>query len=277
MMCDFVPPIVITLLRKSFPLRHADRKQYPTYEAALADCTERGYENEDIVNVVLQKTKKYRDEILSEATPTHLSPTSAYSLCSLLTSIEAPEIRVIDFGGACGAHYYLARVVLPPSYKLRWIVVETPAMAQKAETALANDELAFSSNLREAVDSLKRVDLLHTSGTLQCVNNPREYLSTLVSIRATHILFNRLGLTKGPHDVITIHEAWLSENGPGAMQSGIQDRKVRYPFVFLQESTFYDVISKDYDVVMTFDDPSRMFPVNDEPIIGVGLLARLKR
>ncbi|HWP46806.1 MAG TPA: methyltransferase, TIGR04325 family [Candidatus Limnocylindrales bacterium] len=255
----------------------AGQKQYTTYETALADCTEHGYENEDIIEVVLQKTQKYRDSLLSEGKPIRLSPTSAYSLCSLLASLEALEIRVIDFGGACGAHYYLARAVLPPSYKLRWIVVETPKMIQKAAEIFTNDELTFSSNLREAADSLRQIDLLHTSGTLQYVNNPCEYLRTLVSIHATHILFNRLNLTKGSQDIITIQESWLSCNGPGAMPSGVQDRKVRYPVVFLRESTFYDAISKDYDVVMTFDEPGDVFSIESGPIFSVGLLARRKR
>jgi len=61
------------------------------------------------------------------------------------------------------------------------------------------------------------------------------------------------------------------------MPSELPDRKVRYPYIFLQESTFYDAISENYDIVMTFDDSSGVFPVNDEPIVGVGLVARRKR
>jgi hypothetical protein len=62
---DFVPPIAIAVARRLFaPPRDgsndATRKQYATYGEALADCTERGYENVDIVNVVLEKTKRYR-------------------------------------------------------------------------------------------------------------------------------------------------------------------------------------------------------------------------
>jgi putative methyltransferase (TIGR04325 family) len=76
---------------------------------------------------------------------------------------------------------------------MKWIVVETPEMAQRAKTALGTCELTFTSDLREAADSLRRIDLLHTSGTLQCVNNPEEYLKTIVSFGATHTLLNRLG------------------------------------------------------------------------------------
>lgn len=272
---DFVPPIAMAVARRVFP--RPGRKQYAIYAQALADCTEYGYENIDIVNVVVEKTKRYRDSIFQKRETFHLSATSAYSLCSLLVSIESQEINVIDFGGACGAHYFLARAVLPSSFKLRWLVVETPEMAQRAKTVFSTDELNFSSNLSDAAASMKRIDLLHTSGTLQCVDKPYDYLRTLVSLSASHILFNRLGLTKGNHDVITVHESWLSWNGPGPMPDGIPDRKVGYPFIFLKESLFYDAIRKNYDVVMTFDDPIGMYPVDDEPIVGVGLLAKLKR
>jgi putative methyltransferase (TIGR04325 family) len=190
MLRDFVPPIVIATAKRL--LHRARRKQYPTYETALMDCPEHGHENEDIVNVVLHKTKKYRDGILSGG-PIHLSPTNAYSLCSILTSIGERELHVLDFGAACGAHYFLARAVLSPACRMKWIVVETPEMAQRAKTALGTCELTFTSDLREAADSLRRIDLLHTSGTLQCVNNPEEYLKTIVSFGATHTLLNRLG------------------------------------------------------------------------------------
>ena len=275
---DFVPPMAISIARR---VMHgsAEKKQYATYAEALADCTEHGYENVDIVNVVVEKTKRYRDTLVQMGEPLHLNATSAYSLCSLLASIESGsrEINVLDFGGASGAHYFLARAVLPSSRSLNWLVVETPEMVHRARAALGNDELHFSSNLSEAADSMKHIDLLHTSGTLQCVDAPYDYLQTIVSVAASHILFNRLGLTKASHDVITVHESWLSWNGPGPMPSGIADQKVRYPFVFPREAAFHDAISMNYDVVMTFDDPSGVFPVNKEPIVGVGLLARRKR
>jgi putative methyltransferase (TIGR04325 family) len=147
-------------------------------------------------------------------------------------------------------------------------------MAEKANRIFSSDELRFSSNLIDAANSMKRIDLLHTSGTLQCVDGPYDYLRKLISTAANHILFNRLGLTKGNHEVITIHESWLSSNGPGSMPSGIADRKVRYPFVFPKESVFMDTLSDSYNIIMTCDDSSGIFPVDDEPIIGLGLLAR---
>ena len=269
---DFVPPVAMSAVRR---LRFASgRKQYANYAQALNNCTERGYENADIVNVVVEKTKRYRDDLFQKSLPVQLNVTSAYSLCALLASIEPKEINVLDFGGAAGAHYFLARSILPSSCRLNWLVVETPAMAEKARRILSSDELSFSSTLIDATNSMKPIDLLHTSGTLQCVDRPYDYLRELISTSANHILFNRLGLTKGNHDVITTHDSWLSWNGPGPMPSGIADRKVRYPFVFPRESVFMETLSDIYNIIMTFDDSSGIFPVDDEPIIGLGLLAR---
>ena len=271
---DFVPPIAISAVRR---LRSGSaRGRYSSYAQALNDCTESGYENASIVNVVVEKTKRYRDDLFEKKMPVQMNATVAYSLCSLLASIESKEIKVLDFGGAAGAHYFLARAMLPSSCSLNWLVVETPAMAEEANRILSSDELRFSSNLIDAVNSMGRIDLLHTSGTLQCVDGPHDYLRKLISADANHILFNRLGLTKGNHEVVTIHESWLSWNGPGSMPAGIADRKVRYPFVYPKESVFMEALSDRYNVITTFEDSSGVVPVDGEPIIGFGLLARRK-
>src|SRR5213593_2108868 len=166
--------LTLTTVRAATPARYA------TYGDALRQCTERGYENDDIVRVVLEKTRRLRDELQQRSLRgVTLSTPSEISLGTLVLTIRAPGLRVLDFGGACGAHYFLARAMLPVSRRLRWVVVETPAMA-KAATVLANDELSFSSSVTDAAAHLKPVDLLHTSGTLQCVDTPEVWLRTLV-------------------------------------------------------------------------------------------------
>ncbi|MBD2551641.1 hypothetical protein H6G65_19130 [Microcystis elabens FACHB-917] len=69
----------------------------------MNDCTEHGYESADIVNVVVEKTKLYRDNLALKRTPIELNATSAYTLCSLLAAAGKNAINVLDFGGAAGA------------------------------------------------------------------------------------------------------------------------------------------------------------------------------
>ncbi|MFY9315024.1 MAG: methyltransferase, TIGR04325 family [Burkholderiales bacterium] len=270
---DFLPPIAIAIARKI--LAGSGRKTYANYEAALADCTDPAYGSADVVEVVLRKTARYRDEI-SASGATRLTPANAFSLCGLLACAGPGETKVIDVGGACGAHYFLARALLPKSLRLRWVVVETPLMVERAAGVFASDELSFSADLESAISSMDGIDLLHTSGTLQVVDRPYELLARIASASARHLMFGRLGLTRGSRDVVAVHESWLSRNGPGPMPSGIQDRKVRYPYVCIRESVFHETVRKNYDIVMTVDDDSGLIPVDGEVLVGGGIFARLK-
>lgn len=269
---DLIPPILISTLGRM--RSGSGKKQYATYHEALADCSLNGYENHDLVEVVVSKTLRYREQLLQASKPAPVDATSATSLFALLLSAEAKgEINVIDFGGAAGAHYFLARSLLSTTTRLNWRVVETPAMVKQATLKLAGNELQFHSNLGEAKGSMGAVDLLHTCGTLQCVANPYAELKQLVRIQAKYMLLNRLGVTKGDHDVITIHQSRLSWNGPGPLPAGMTDHTIAYPFVFPQESLLRGIIQETYREIACFDDPSGIFPVRGEPIVGIGLLA----
>jgi putative methyltransferase (TIGR04325 family) len=268
---QLVPPILLPTLRR---LRPQTRKRcYASYQEALRHSSRDGYENHDLISVVIRKTIRYRDELAAASTPTRVSATSSCTFVGLLAAAQSGRpLHVIDFGGAAGAHYFLARALLPASSALRWVVVETEAMAQAAGTMLACDELTFSSDLQTAADRLLRVDLIHSSGTLQCVEQPYSCLKSLLAVGARHLLLNRLALTRGDHDVITVHESMLSWNGPGAMPDGVTDRKVCYPFVFPQEAEVHRILASAYRRKAEFDDSSGIFPVNNEPIVGLGLL-----
>ncbi len=71
--------------------------------------------------MVVAKTQRYRAQLRDAARPATVDITSAYSLFALLLSAEIKtEINVIDFGGAAGAHYFLARSLLPNTTKHNW-------------------------------------------------------------------------------------------------------------------------------------------------------------
>lgn len=235
--------------------RLVPRPQFASYAEALARCD--GYESADIVGTVYAKT------VANRALP--LTSTNAFTLLSLLVGGG----RVLDFGGACGAEYFNARRLVPASRRLEWTVVETPAMVARA-APLANDELRFVTSLAG-----QQPDVVHSSGTLQCVDDPLGYLRQLVDLGAEHIVLNRLGLSLGDQ-VVAIHDSMLSWNGPGPMPAGMPDRLVRYPFVFPSRDAFMGILTQRYDVVATFADDSGIFPVRGARVAGGGLIARLR-
>ncbi len=275
---ELVPPVIWKILqRTTAPTPTANPPQvFSNYQDALKLCTTDAYEERELIEVILKKTKRFSENLKSEAIP--ISETAAYSLLSAINPIiesQSNGIRVLDFGGACGAHYFQFRSLLAGDLKLNWVVVETPTMVKFAKE-LETEELSFFDNFTDAIHKLGQVDLLHTSGTLQCVDNPHNYLAELLNCNAKWLIFNRLGLNKIDRDVITIHSSKLSWNGIGELPEGYTDRWIKYPFCFPSETRFLKTIEEKYSIVAKFNDQSGMYPVAGEEIVGYGLLCRLK-
>jgi putative methyltransferase (TIGR04325 family) len=96
---------------------------------------------------------------------------SLRSFVALSLAISRKELNVIDFGGACGIHYFFVKVLFGNRVSLRWHVVETPRMGSAA-VDMEDGQLKFFDDLEKAKSELGRVDLLFSSGALQCVSQP---------------------------------------------------------------------------------------------------------
>lgn len=251
-------------------------KIYSTYEEAAKNCSSTPYQEDELIQVIYLKTKNFIRKLETETIP--IWPTSAYSKISIINPIiesNKDKINVIDFGGACGAHYFHLRSIINKKLKFNWVVVETPKMVQYAKE-LSNEELSFSDNLENAIKNIPEIDLLHTSGTLQCVDNPYRYLSLILNSGAKWILFNRMGLNKSESDVVTILRTKLSWNGIGELPEGFNDKWISYPFIYVSEKTFINEVVKNYKIVAKFEESSGSHKVNKIETIGYGLLCKLK-
>ena len=269
-MKEFIPPIILKMLSLN------SRRIFSNYHDALKLCTTNAYEENELIEVILKKTKIFSSKLNSEISI--ISETSAYSLLSMINPIidnKANEINVLDFGGSCGGHYFQIRSLLNKDFKLNWAVIETPTMVKYAKE-LETNELFFVDNFEDAINELGKIDLLHTSGTLQCVDNPEKYLDKILNCNAKWILFNRLGLNELDRNVITIHSSKLSWNGIGELPEGHTDRWVKYPFNFMSEAKFLKALEERYSIIIKFNDLSGMYPVSGEKIVGYGLLCKRK-
>jgi len=275
---DFVPPI-ITRLRVKLQARYGnDAVTYPSYADALRACRGRGYEEAELVRVICEKTKAYRDEVARRPVLS-VSSTDAYSLLAAAYCAERrpdaqPTLTIVDFGGACGAHYFTFRKLFARSLRLKWVVVETKAMCAAA-TELANDELTFRADLDETLAFAGTVDLFHTSGTIQFLEEPYRVLERIASSGAQHLLFNRLALGAGSEDVVTVHRSMLSWNGIGALPAGFQDREVRYPYTLLSRRRFEEKLT-GYEEVVEFEDRSGAPVLSHQGVSNTGRLYRLR-
>lgn len=183
-----------------------------------------GYENPELIDVVFRKTLTYHPE--KKAWPD-------------LAAVE----RVLDFGGACGAHYKEAILHAPG---LRWAVVETPAMVQRA-SELATDRLNFFSSIADAAAWLGKVDLMHSSGALQFAPDPAKTLAELVGLGARRMQWRRLVLSEG-EPVTETQTSYLTDNGPG-VGGARQEKLVEYSRTLFPEKAFLAAHEAGYRLV----------------------------
>jgi putative methyltransferase (TIGR04325 family) len=283
---ELIPPFITKLLKRGLRFFNPDPDSdwhpqiYSSYLEALSNATQDDYQDSELVEVIFEKTRNYLAAF--ENLPQQMSPTSSISLSALgviLAENSSREIKVLDFGGACGLHYFQLRKLLSPEFSLKWCVVETPVMVEKAKS-LSSDELYFMDDFNEAVKSLNyHIDLLHTSGTLQCVSNTYNSLCQIIQSKPSYILFNRLGLNRGgvdaATDVYTIHRSKLSQNGFGDLpNNSIRDRYIKYPFTFISENKFISSFESKYSIVCRFEDNSGIFEVPGFQIVGGAYLLR---
>lgn len=261
----FVPPIIVDVLRA--------RRRSPTFSSygqAARACGEANYEESALLRVIRRKTELYRETLLS---PQHRIALGELQLVSAIGLNRRDErVRVVDFGGACGAHFFALKSIVGDRVQFDYRVVETRGMVNEAK-GLENDELKFFESLQQAKAGLNGVDIVFSSGTLQCVPDPYKTLEDLVACKARFLILARIGMTNGARDVIVIHKSTLATNGPGPLPKGVQDAPVKYPFTFPVREKLESIITQHYRFRFRLMDPSGVFPVNDEPLVGMGYVA----
>ena len=155
-------------LKDRFSSRSADRVFYSFAEAS--DACGMTYNDDTLARVVVEKTKVLQLNARSEYFETDLGSLRTLAALGVLQSSAADGVlRVLDFGGAAGYHYLVARALLPQSLILDWRVVETPALVAAAQE-LRDGQVSFYSSIEEAASSwTEPPHLTFASGVLQCV------------------------------------------------------------------------------------------------------------
>jgi putative methyltransferase (TIGR04325 family) len=249
------------------------RKTYATYGAALEDS--RGYEDAGLLDVVEAKTCAVRDEapdadeVASEGDVHRLL---AISIAAAAT--RKSLLNILDFGGACGAHYYRMRRLAPTAPQLRWVIVETRGMAHRANRVARDySSVCAVESVEDAVGTFGGdVDVVHAAGALQYVHDPYAMLAALLGVRAPVLLLTRGALTRGTSEIIVVQESSLSANGPGLLPPQFQDGTVSYPFVFARRERVMAQLRAAYKRVVLLSDAAGYFPVNDEPVCAFAAL-----
>lgn len=246
--------------------------KYKSYEEAYAQCSSNAYQDEELCNMIADKTLAYIETL--KVKPLLLKPSTVYlafALNYVANTSGKKNISILDFGGACGAHYYEARNMVPDDIGLNWIVVETEQMTRSAiSRGHAKGELSFVNRIEDVKGP---IDFVHSSSTVQYVPAPYMFLQNLVDCNAKMMLFNRMMFNKNNADIITVQRSLLSANGPGKLPAGYSDRQVSYPHTVMAISKMYSTMQNGgYECLAEFDESSGTISLGNEQILGKGLL-----
>jgi putative methyltransferase (TIGR04325 family) len=237
-----VPKVFVGPLAKYGP----KARTYSTYDEAMADCSAKGYENDAIISVVVEKNLRYREKL---RTAPVLRLDELRSVVALGLARRTTELNVLDFGGGGGYHYTIANLVSSPADRLRWNVVETPAMAAGA-APMATDHLKFFDDVKVAARDLGRVDLIFVSSSISYTREPLDTLRLLTGLGAKYIHITRTPLSVNHEKLIVKQSTWLGDNGPGPMPAGVENRRVSCPDTAVNQSAFEAVLRERYKICL---------------------------
>src|SRR5688572_3522878 len=126
---ELTPPILFRLLKNA----RNQHKTYTSFEKAINMCIINAYENIELCNMIADKTARHIKTLNKK--PFNLNPTSVFLLSAFnqyLIKNSTKNVTVLDFGGACGVHYFEMRQFIPSDIKLTWYVAETEQMVKSA-------------------------------------------------------------------------------------------------------------------------------------------------
>ncbi len=187
------------------------------------------------------------------------------TLAAIGLSVQGSNLNVIDFGGGAGYHYKLAKIAFGSEKKIKWHVVETSEMANKA-SKIKEKNLRFYDDIEDAKNDFMRVDLVFSSSALQYCPDPLYILKELVKINAKYLFITRTPFVESTENIIAIQKSKLSHNGPGPLPDGVKDKTVFYPITYVSRLAVEDILSQNYEIRFMTDEGSGVFNIKGSTI-----------
>ena len=227
-----------------------EMREYDCFESALLDSD--SYEDPRLIEVVKEKTKRYRDRLENSSIRAIENRQMAQNMFVLSYVEPQRPINVLEIGGACGASYFEARVMLPNRIR-RWSIVETPAMAAAGRSLTTDTSLAFHSDAASAVQELETRDLAIAQGALQYAGNPLRLLTSLFEFEMSHVYITRTAVTNMDTPIFTRQVTRISEHGPGKMPDA-PNVDSSQPMTLVSAPALFGAIPSHYEIVFRFDE-----------------------
>jgi putative methyltransferase (TIGR04325 family) len=112
----------------------------------------------------------------------------------ILSDLIPNSKSLFDLGGGVGVGFYRYRALITYPEDFRWTVCELPAAIRAGEQIAmqrGENQLGFTERQQDA----ERVDIYHTAGALQYIENTFAQILGKLESRPAHVLVNRVPLT----------------------------------------------------------------------------------
>ncbi len=256
-------------------LRGADKLvSYESFEQALADSN--SYEDPRLIEVVREKTKRYRDA-LANSSRTIESRQTAQNLFVLSHVQPDRALNVLEVGGACGASYFEIKHLLPNRIA-QWSIVETPAMAAAGAHLNADPSLSFHADLAGAATHLNSRDLAIAQGVLQYAGDPVALLGALFELQFSYVYITRTAVADLASPTFIIQDTELAAHGPGRLPNAPAGKSTQ-PMTLVSFDSLLSTVPANYEIVFKFaESEDRVMAIDNRRVTArdVGFLARLQ-
>lgn len=248
-------------------------RSYESFEKALADSN--SYEDPRLIEVVKEKTRRYKEALVNGAKPAIATRQTAQNMFVLSYVLPHRSINVLEVGGACGASYFETQVMLPVRIH-HWSIVETPAMAAAGQSLNNDPNLSFHSDLASAAKQLGSRDFAIAQGVLQYASDPLQTLNDLFALELSYVYVTRTAVTNANRTIYTKQETELAAHGPGRLPNAPNGSSSQ-PLTLLSYDTLVSAIPSNYEIIFRFDESEdRTLSIDGRTVSvrDVGFLAR---
>lgn len=240
---------LIQLLRRI--LKQTDQvRRFPRYESFEdASASTKGYEDQDIIQMVSRKTVQLRQALAKGGLEKSVSERQTIQNMFVLRHVfQGEPLSVIDVGGACGANFFILDHLLPGLIG-KWNAVDTAGMALEGRRRFQSGRLHFFEDLAKALGPTadQRPNLVLASGVLQYLPNGAQALQSWTDTRADWIYLTRTVFGANcAKPVFTAQTTRISDHGPGPLESADHSGVACQPMVVNPLGAVRQILSRSY-------------------------------
>jgi putative methyltransferase (TIGR04325 family) len=179
---------------------------YESYEDALKHC--KGYAAKEVFEKTCETALKVKrgDFVFERDSVGFTKAHYSFAVVAALQKIVAQnnnELELTDFGGSLGSSYFQHKSFFTSVKKLKWKVVELPAIIDFGKVNLQDERLYFYHTIAEA-EAQQKSTVLFSSSTLQYVAKPFEWIDEFIKRDYPFILLDRIAFVKRNKHQVTV-------------------------------------------------------------------------